>query len=122
MSIGFLLNLFLSISANANGPEKEAKFALKVKSEIAKLGSGRESKVKIKLRDNNKFSGYIGEINEESFTLIDSKSAQPTVVQYSQIKKASGKNNLNGRSILVGIGVAFVILAVVSIVLSDTGV
>ncbi|MGI8469820.1 MAG: hypothetical protein ACR2N3_15375 [Pyrinomonadaceae bacterium] len=47
-----LVNLAVTPSVFANNnPEKDARFAAKVKTEIAKLGVGTDAKVEVKLKD-----------------------------------------------------------------------
>jgi len=122
MLVGLLLNLFLYSTTRANNPEKEAKYARKVKSEIMRLGSGPQTDIKVRLRDNSKISGYLGEVGENNFTVVDKQTAKTTSVEYSKVKKASGKNHLSGQTILVGIGIVLFILMIVSIAVSDTGI
>jgi len=119
MLIGFLLNLFFYTSTPANSLEKEARNTRKVKSEIMKLGSGTQSKVKLKLRDNSQLSGYINEIGENSFTVIESQTGKATEISYSKVKKAWGKNFSTGQKILIGIAIAYVILMFIAFASTD---
>lgn len=119
MLIGLVLNLALYSTAKANNTEKEARIALKVKGEISKLGTGEAAKIKVKLRDKTKVSGYVSEIGEDSFTVIDKQTGNATQIPYSQVKKASGKNHLSGRTILIGLGIAWLIFISIIIATSD---
>lgn len=117
--IGLLLNLAFYATAKANDAEKEARIALRVKNEIYRLGTGEAASIKIKLRDKTKVSGYVSEIGQDSFTVIDKQTGSAAKIPYSQVKKASGKNNLNGRKILIGIGVAMFILMCIAFASTD---
>lgn len=117
--IGLLLNFALYSTAKANNTEKETRIALQVKNEITKLGVGEAAQIKVKLRDKTKMSGYVSEIGKDSFTLIDKQTGSATQIPYSQVKKASGKNHLNGRKILIGIGIAWLILVCIAIATTD---
>ncbi|MGC2235295.1 MAG: hypothetical protein WA584_03990 [Pyrinomonadaceae bacterium] len=119
MLIGLLLNLALYSTAKANNTEKEARIALQVKNEISKLGTGEAAKIKVKLRDKTKLSGYVSEIGEDSFTVIDKQTGNATQISYTQVKKASGKNHLNGRKILIGIGIAMFVLMCIAFASTD---
>lgn len=119
MLIGLVLNFVLYSTAKANNSEKEARIALQVKNEISKLGTGEAAIIKVKLRDKTKLNGYVSEIGEGSFTLIDKQTGNATQILYSQVKKASGKNHLNGRKILIGIGIAWLILVCIAIATTD---
>lgn len=119
MLIGFTLNLFFYGSTNANDFGKEAKHARKVKSEIVKLGSGKQSVIKIKLRDKTELSGYIGEIGENEFTVIEKQTGKSNTVSYSQVKKARGNNYSTGQKILIGVGLFFAAAFIIGVVIND---
>ena len=95
----FLLNLTCPSRALAkNSPEK-------VKTEIAKLGTGPNARVEIKLRDKTKLKGYISEAGDQSFTIVDKKTGSTTTVTYAQIKQVKGNNLSTGAAIAIGIGI-----------------
>ncbi len=107
-----VINLFLSTSAFAN--PKETKFAEKVKTNIAKLGTGKEARVEIKLKDKTKLKGYVSEIKDNSFVVVDEKTGAATEVSYSNAKQVKGNNlskNVKLTLVLVGILVVAVVLA-----------
>ena len=80
-----------SVAAGTN-PEKEAKFAEKVKAGIAKLGTGTEARVVVKLKNKTKLKGYVSEAGADSFTVIDEKTGAATEVPYSNAKQVKGNN------------------------------
>lgn len=98
--IYLLLNLTFYSAAFANIKE-DLIFAEKVKSNIQKLGVSADSKVKIKLKDGTKKSGFISEIKDTSFVLTNEKTGKSEEVQYSAVKKAQGGNSKTGQRILV---------------------
>lgn len=107
--VGLLLNLVFHTTVMAN-PEKDAKIALKVKTAIAKLGTGAAARVKIKLRDKTKIKGYISETGEDSFSVINDKTNTAIQIRYSKVKQVQGKNSLTGEEIvLIGFGIAVII-------------
>ena len=93
-------------------PEKEAKFAEKVKAEISKIGSGPDAKVRVKLKDGTKLEGYVSEIKADSFTVVDKKSGNATSVPYPNVKQVKGNNLSDG----VVIALVFVALIGVTII------
>ena len=115
LTLTFLvLNLSLSSVALAEiKAEKEAKFAEKVKVNIAKLGTGTNARVEVKLKDGNKLKGYVSQINEESFIVIDEKTNVATEIPYPNAKQVKG-NNLNS-GIILAIGVGILVLLVIGI-------
>ena len=121
MLIGLLLNLAFCSTTKANNVQPDAKRAAKVKSAISKLGAGRETGVKIKLLDNTKIVGYISEIGDEDFTIVDELNNKTVPIPYSQVKQLKGKNNLTGAKIVLGLLLTLIVLSFVSIAVSDTG-
>lgn len=80
--------------------KKKQSLPRKWKDGIAKLGTGKEAQVKVKLKDKTKLKGYISEASTNSFTVIDADTGVTTSVDYSQVKQAKG-NNLSKNVILV---------------------
>ncbi len=93
--------------------EKEIEFAGKVKAGIAKIGTGPEARVKLKLRDKTKLEGYISEAGENSFVVTDAKTGVATTVAYPQVKTVKGNNLSKGAWITIGViaGIGVVLLA-----------
>ena len=48
----------------------------KVKTPVAKRGTGPKAKVTVKLKDKTKLKGYISSASSDSFSLSDSKTGQ----------------------------------------------
>lgn len=109
--VALVLNLTCSSVALAGtSPEKEARFAQKVKTEIAKLGTGRDAQVELKLRDKTKLKGYISEVSDESFAVVDEATGSATTVTYPQVKQVKGNNLSMGVKITIGVGIFVVVL------------
>lgn len=113
MLIALVINLTimpLSVSAKEGKAEREAKFAQKVKTEIAKLGTGTDSKVKVKLKNGTKIEGYISEINDEGF-VVTNANGKSTSVAYHHAKQVSGRNTKLGIAFAIGLVAVLLILA-----------
>lgn len=116
MLIVFINLVGISYAFGANGnsnAEKDARTAAKVKEAVARLGTGEAAQVKVKLKDNRKVEGYVGEIKQDSFTVVNSKTGETTEVTYAAVKKAKGNNFSTGAKIAIGVGIALAILAIV---------
>ena len=87
-----------------SGADKEGKRAEKVRAQLAKLGTGKDARVRLQLRDKTKLEGYISEAGAESFVVTDS-AGKTTTVAYPQVKKALGHNLSTGAKIAIGIGI-----------------
>jgi len=94
--------------------EKDAQFAEKVKSEIAKLGTGSDTRVEVKLRDKTKLQGHISEVGIESFTVVDDKTGSLTAVTYPQVKQVKGNNLSDGAKIAIAVGIFFAVVLITS--------
>ncbi len=119
--IVLLLNIGIS-SAYAVGSkeEKEARFAEKVKAGIAKLGTGTEARIEVKLKNKTKLKGYISEAGADSFTVVDEKSGAATQVAYPQVKQVKGNNLSEGVKIAIALGALAAALIVAVIFVSQT--
>jgi hypothetical protein len=112
--VTLVINLTCGTSIFAASKEdKEIKFGEKVKTNIAKLGTGKHALVKLKLRDKTRLEGYISEAGEKTFTVTDIKTGAPSVVEYRQVKTAKGNNLSTGVKIAIGVGIAAAIIFVI---------
>jgi hypothetical protein len=104
--MGLLIQLACAYPAFANtDSKKDYERAEKVRAGIAKLGTGPDARVKIKLRDKTKLEGYVSEAGPDQFTVTDGKTGAATSVEYSQVKQAKGNNLSTGAKIAIGIGI-----------------
>ena len=92
--------------------EKEAKRAEKVRTQLAKLGTGRDALVKLELRDKTRLEGYVSEAGAESFVVTDS-AGRATTVAYPQVKRAQGNNLSTGAKIAIGIGIGAAVMVLI---------
>ena len=88
----------------ATSAEKEARRAEKVRTQLMKLGTGEDARVKLELRDKTKLEGYISELGGESF-VVTNKAGVATTVAYPQVGKVKGHNLATGDKIVIGIGI-----------------
>ena len=89
--------------------EKAAEFAAKVKTEIAKLGTGPEARIEVKLRDKTKLKGYVSKIGAESFVIADAKTEAETEVAYPNVTQVKGNNLNKGAIIAISLGIAIAV-------------
>lgn len=115
--IVLVMNMSVLTAFAETKTEKEAKFAEKVKANIIKLGTGTEAKVQVKLKDGTKLKGYVSQINENSFVVVDEKTGSPTEVPYPQAKQVKGNNLSTGAKILIVAG-AIILFAVIGSIIS----
>ena len=109
-----VVNLAVVPSAFASiNTEKEAKFAAKVKTEINKLGVGKEAQIKVKLKDGTKLKGFVSETTDNDFSVTDAKTGKTTVVPYANAKQVKGNNLSTGTIITIAFVSALLIIALV---------
>jgi small nuclear ribonucleoprotein (snRNP)-like protein len=73
-----------------------------IKANVVKRGTGENKRVQVKMLDGTKLKGYISQADEDSFTLVDSKTKQSTTIAYGNVAKV--KNRLTkGDKIALGI-------------------
>jgi hypothetical protein len=93
----------------------------KVKADVAKK-VGKKSNVTVKLQDGSKLKGRITQAGEDSFTLTDSKTGQPSTLAYRDVTQVRGPGISLGAKIAIAVGIAVVVFVlVVAIGISASG-
>lgn len=88
----------------------------KTRFDIQKLGVNRDKKIEVKLRDNTKVKGYITAVDQDTFTVSDSKTGAVQTLSYaevSSVKKAGGasiKPWLILGAVAAGVGITWAIV------------
>jgi hypothetical protein len=114
-----LVLLLITVSADPGAarsrPQNDPPAAEKVRAKVAKLGTGKRSRAEVTLKDDRRLKGYIGEISENSFTLVDPKRGSVTSVAYDQVRHFKSDSH-GGRDLaLVLGGTAGIIIFVLAI-------
>ena len=103
----------------ATSAEKEARRAEKVRTQLAKLGTGPAARLKLILRDKTRLEGFVSEAGAGSFVVTDS-AGRATTVAYPQVSKARGHNLSTGAKVAIGVGIgAGVVLIILFIWLAS---
>ena len=108
MAIGFRSVNAQSFKDAPQGAGQDDPLAEKVREDVLKLGAGEKARIEVKLRDNSKLKGYIGETLEDSFTVLGSKNSSSQRFAYSEVQKVKkAGSSFSTRSwIIVGAAVA----------------
>jgi hypothetical protein len=112
--VALLFNASLLQVAAASPLTKEARFAEKVKAGIAKLGTGTDARVELRLRDKTKVKGYIKEAGEDGFTVVDEKTGSESLIAYPQVGQVKGNNLSTTVKIVITIGLMVFLLALLA--------
>jgi hypothetical protein len=91
---------------------KEAKLAADVKSGIVKLGTGSAARIEVKLRDKTKIKGYVQEIAEDHFVVVDERTGATTTIAYTQVKQVKGNNLSTGAKFAIFVLIMGVLFAI----------
>lgn len=102
--IAIIMLTFAMPAAAQTRSTKQDEKAAKVKEKIRKLGLGERVKVKVKLYDKTTHKGYVKEVNEADFVVIDN-TGNPHIVRYADVDSVGGKNLSTGAKIGIGIGI-----------------
>ena len=110
-----LLSVLLSITVlytvtsapvlGSTDAEKRIRFAEKTKAEILKLGTGRDARISVKLRDKTKLAGYVSKTEEDHFVVTNLTTGESTPVAYAGVSQVKGNNLSTGAKVAIGIGI-----------------
>ena len=90
--------------------KRRATVEAKVRDGIAKLGVGRDARVKLELRDKTKVAGFVSRAGADDFTVTDPETGRETDVPFADVAKVKGNNLHTGWKIAIGVGVVLTIL------------
>jgi hypothetical protein len=111
--VGFVINMVGAAPAFArSNAGKEVQPVEKIKANILKRGTGPKARVSIKRVDGTKVKGYLSQAGADSFTVIDSRSAQSTTIAYSDVTEVKGAGLSKGAKIGIGLGIGAAIAVI----------
>ncbi len=96
----------------AGSAEKEARRAEKVRTQLLKLGTGADARVRLVLRDKTKLEGFVSEAGADTFNVTDG-AGKTTTVGYGQVSKAQGNNLSTGAKVAIGVGIGAAVTLII---------
>ena len=93
----------------------EAQLVEQVRAKIQRVGTGRDARIEVRLRDNTKLKGYVSEARDDSFTLTNSKTGATQTVAYTDVTKVKKSGGLRTRTWVI-IGAAAAATVIVGII------
>jgi hypothetical protein len=96
-----------------------SKNALKIRTQILKLGIGEEASLEVRLKDKTKLKGYISEAGDDHFVLVEAGTNRQVTIPYHQVQQGKGHNLNTGVKVLIVIGILFLVGALVGMAISD---
>ena len=115
--VAFLLTMTASSGRAQSRPPDDAPASEEIRAKVAKLGTGKRSRAGITLKDDRRLKGYIGEISENSFTLVDPKRGTVTNITYDEVRQIKSRNHAVREIALFGAmmgGILILVLTTVS--------
>lgn len=105
-------NVKMAFAVEKSGKQDSA--AEKIKSSVAKIGIGEKAGVTVTLRDNTKLTGYISQMRDTDFTIIEKKTKTAVVTLYTDVAKI--KENKLSTAAKIGIGFGIGVAAYVVVI------
>lgn len=97
--VGLLAANASFVFARTKTDDNKASDVEKVKASVLKRGTSGKKPVRVKMLNGTKLKGYISQIGDDSFTLTDSKTKQPTVIAYRDTARVEGRGLSGGARI-----------------------
>lgn len=88
-----LVMMTTTIGASQSRTQDEMPPPEKIRAKVAKLGTGKRARTEVIFKDDRKLKGYIGEISEQSFTLVDPKQGTVTTISYDEVRRVKNRNH-----------------------------
>jgi hypothetical protein len=101
--------LFISAQTRTNNTDSTI---AKIKTAVEKRGTGENKRVEVKMLNGTKLKGYVSQANDDSFTLVDAETKQPSTIAYGDVAKVSNRLS-KGDKITLGIVAGAAIAAAV---------
>jgi len=101
--IALLTTMSATYGSGQSRPQNDAT-AEKIRSKVTKVGTGKRSRAEVIFKDDRKLKGYVGEISENGFTLVDPNRGTVTTISYENVRQFKSRNH-DGRNLaFVGAG------------------
>jgi hypothetical protein len=72
---------------------RDAELGAKARAKVARIGVGQNAKVEVKLRDESTIKGYVSEVQQDSFTVVERETGVSRTVAYADaadVKRSGG--------------------------------
>ena len=112
--IALLVLMSASTGRAQSRPRDDSPASERMRAKIAKLGTGKRARAEITLKDDRKLKGYIGEISENSFTLVDPKRGTVTNITYDEVSQVKNRNNAVREVAFFGATIGVVLILVLT--------
>jgi small nuclear ribonucleoprotein (snRNP)-like protein len=115
--IGLVINLACSIGVFAQTQDdREAENFRKVKLNVARIGTGKNSNAAVKLKDGTTLKGKVVEIENDYFIVTDEKAGGRTTIQYAQVKQVREYDPATKKRLFIVLGAVGVLIVLSAVV------
>ena len=105
--------LFFPGQVLARPQKDDATTVEKIKTKITRLGVGEKSRAQIKLRNGQRFKGYVSSASEDNFSFTDRKSGQTTTIAYADVASVTKPGMSKRTKIIIGVSIGVVATAAI---------
>jgi len=83
-----------------------------IRSKVTEIGTGRDAKIEVTMRDRTKLKGYVDIVTTDSVSVVDSKTGSSQTVDFANVAKVrKPRNGLKPRTwIIIGAAAAAAII------------
>ena len=113
-----LIMMTATIGSSQSRTRDDVPVPEQIRAKVAKLGTGKRARAEVIFKDFRKLKGYIGEISENGFTLVDPKRGTVTNISYDEVRQVKNRNQ-DGRHLAFA-GAAVVGTVIFALVLATS--
>ena len=98
-----LLSAGMVLEAAQAQTSRDAELAAKARAKVAKIGVGQTAKVEVKLRDESGIKGYVSDVQQDSFTVVERDTGIARNIVYAdalEVKRSSSGVSTKGWAII----------------------
>jgi hypothetical protein len=103
-----------ALAIRSNPPLQSPK-AIRISKLIFRLGSGTDALIAVRLNDKSAVKGYVSEVGQDSFLVVDPATGESNRVAYAQINRLQGVNIDTGVQVSHGLGIRSKLAKVISV-------
>jgi hypothetical protein len=110
VTLTVLIVMSSAVCGSGQSPPQNTSAADAIYGKVTKL-SARHTRAEIRLKNNSKLKGYIGQISDKGFTVIDAKTGTRTPIAFDQVidVRSANRNAKDAIFFAAGAGVIVVI-------------
>ncbi|HYG97559.1 MAG TPA: hypothetical protein VD837_00400 [Terriglobales bacterium] len=101
--------------AYAESLERSRAKAERLRRELINMGTGPHAQIELILRDKTQVKGYLAEVTDTYFIMVDPQTQDEVQIAYPQVAKARGHNLSSGVKFAIGAGAIIALLIAIGL-------